>query len=598
MGMLNLNELNHEYDEVNIRNSWGAGVTTYGALSSSSLAIQPPFGGTSGSNVGVDVLRYPMVDWKGDVDISGSVPMYSSLEAAFRPWVNCLYLLRHIIKDADFQYTSNFLDGPKFNKLYMDMNWGGGVNISGTNFNFAFNAYHKYSSGKHWMTQTWSNLKMQSITPSGSPQGWYDTSAKEFNCSVAGQVVYVVWSIGMYNTGAGPHSSLYRIQTYDGANWTTISNGSYYNSSGEVKTWTGTFTYTSITAGDKIRFQGKQNSPYMNVIRLTSANSNGVSGDRTNATFDTSSSTSVNIAGLLTSLRGDMTQWDFVKGFLTMFNLMVIPDPDDHTHITIEPYVDYIDSGVVHDWTPKLDQTKSKLKPIPSLSKRILFTHAMDDSDWYLKHYQRNAGEVYGQATVSNTYEIGVGEDTEIIAEPFAPTVIDQVDQGNFPTMIVPRIFDADDNGEEPEECENLPRILYDNGEVSSGTFSTNPAVSGSCFTNETSYGLFTPFSVFPTTGVGDTYNFGHYFSYFGAYVTPATNLYNEYWDAYIQELYDKDTRVYEGQFLLTPKDIHTFRFKDIVRIKNKLFRVNKIEYKSGELCKCELITINDRINE
>jgi len=42
----------------------------------------------------------------------------------------------------------------------------------------------------------------------------------------------------------------------------------------------------------------------------------------------------------------------------------------------------------------------------------------------------------------------------------------------------------------------------------------------------------------------------------------------------------------------LTPADINTFRFFDTVLIKNKEYRVNKIDYKAGELANVEFILI------
>jgi hypothetical protein len=42
----------------------------------------------------------------------------------------------------------------------------------------------------------------------------------------------------------------------------------------------------------------------------------------------------------------------------------------------------------------------------------------------------------------------------------------------------------------------------------------------------------------------------------------------------------------------LTPSDINTFRFFDTVMIKNKTYRVNKIDYKPNDLATVEFILI------
>ena len=42
----------------------------------------------------------------------------------------------------------------------------------------------------------------------------------------------------------------------------------------------------------------------------------------------------------------------------------------------------------------------------------------------------------------------------------------------------------------------------------------------------------------------------------------------------------------------LNPSDIATFKFYDKIFIRNRIFRVNKIEYKSNSLAKVEFILI------
>jgi hypothetical protein len=60
----------------------------------------------------------------------------------------------------------------------------------------------------------------------------------------------------------------------------------------------------------------------------------------------------------------------------------------------------------------------------------------------------------------------------------------------------------------------------------------------------------------------------------------------------YFNELYNPDTRTMTLKVNLTPGDINTFNFYDTVFIKNRLFRVNKIDYKPNELATVEFILI------
>ena len=74
--------------------------------------------------------------------------------------------------------------------------------------------------------------------------------------------------------------------------------------------------------------------------------------------------------------------------------------------------------------------------------------------------------------------------------------------------------------------------------------------------------------------------------------IVPIDNLYNTYWSPYFDELYNPDTRIMTIKVNLSPADINTFRFYDKVLIKNREFRVNKIDYKPNHLSSVEFILI------
>ena len=69
-------------------------------------------------------------------------------------------------------------------------------------------------------------------------------------------------------------------------------------------------------------------------------------------------------------------------------------------------------------------------------------------------------------------------------------------------------------------------------------------------------------------------------------------NLFNLYWLPYYSELYNPDTRIMTIKVNLSPSDINTFKFNDTVFIKNRTFRVNKIDYKPNDLATVEFILI------
>jgi len=69
-------------------------------------------------------------------------------------------------------------------------------------------------------------------------------------------------------------------------------------------------------------------------------------------------------------------------------------------------------------------------------------------------------------------------------------------------------------------------------------------------------------------------------------------NLFNLYWLPYYSELYNPATRIMTIKVNLSPSDISKFKFNDTVFIKNRTFRVNKIDYKPNDLATVEFILI------
>ena len=94
------------------------------------------------------------------------------------------------------------------------------------------------------------------------------------------------------------------------------------------------------------------------------------------------------------------------------------------------------------------------------------------------------------------------------------------------------------------------------------------------------------------TYGTAD-YNFS---SAEGLVQAPASastdNLYNEYYSRYVSEISNPNTRILTVKMLLNSSDINTFEFTDVITIKNRRYRVNRIDYKPHELSTVEFILI------
>ena len=150
------------------------------------------------------------------------------------------------------------------------------------------------------------------------------------------------------------------------------------------------------------------------------------------------------------------------------------------------------------------------------------------------------------------------------------------------------------------EAIDNLPRILFNNGLVTMPTTTYYvPEQNGVAEVSaENQYLQFSHFSALPivtsqppaTTDTQD-FHFGEC-QLVGLGNPTSMNLFNMYWLPYLSELYNPDTRTMTLKINLNAADINTFNFNDKIYIKQRVFRVNKIDYKPYELSTIELILI------
>ena len=283
-----------------------------------------------------------------------------------------------------------------------------------------------------------------------------------------------------------------------------------------------------------------------------------------------------------------------------MFNLMVLQDKDNPANLIIEPYkAVFLDDSLsqyithtTHDWTNKVDISEIKLTPL-KLTKKVLFDFVKEDKDYATGVYQNATGYKYGSQEIdASTFNLLEGE-TKVEAKPFGSTFVKPIFEHFTDEMIIPVIYTGKEDGTF-EGFNNKPRILYNNGRV---TMAANtyyiPAQKGQSDENQSSFGQFSHFTEIPTTtGTKDFhFNTGQLITAVGSTI-PVDNLFNTYWSPYYDELYNPDTKEVKLKVYLSPSEISNFEFYDKVRIKNSLFRVNKIDYKPYELSTVELILI------
>jgi len=570
---LDFTELSHDYNITNIQATWtGAGVT-YSNPSTSGFRA-------------ADTVKYPFVAWTHQYTFNASsgFPVLPNLESSFRPFLHIKYLIDRIFQATDFTYESTFFNTADFDKLYMDFNWGANnapANVSGSGY-----------------------IGRGSLTPSLATASF--TNLQLIN--------YAPWN--------------YFLPT----NYNTTTNILTATQINETYTINYDFVVTA-NAGEVVDFQWLHTNaagvpyPPIDVYTITSPIINNVfsytgsftiimqTGDTLEAQFKTSGTTTVQLAGtgtasftqsvsavtsnlILQTLRGELGQWDFLKGLMTMFNLVTLPDEDNPSNIKIEPYSDVFinnPNSVELDWTDKIDVSEMKLMPLTDLNKKTIFKFVEDEDDYAFNNYKNQVGgHLYGSKKFDawNEFNILAGED-EIVAEPFAATVIKPLME-QFPDFITPAVYSYNPDDNTSEGFENSPRIMYNNGEktLTSCTYSIPAQNGGGASALEDEFLQFSHLSTIPTaTGTLD-FHFGQCQLILPVGNSVPNNLFNLYWLPYYSELYNPDTRIMTIKVNLSPSDINTFKFNDTVMIKNRTYRVNNIDYKPNDLATVEFILI------
>ena len=309
-------------------------------------------------------------------------------------------------------------------------------------------------------------------------------------------------------------------------------------------------------------------------------------------------------SNILMTQRGKLKQWDFLKGILTTFNLLTVADPTNSRNIQIEKYdtifpqigtgggnLDSAARGITKDWTEKIDAKKIVLKPLTKLKKTTLFKYLTDSNDYTATNYKNAFGGFeYGSLTFDASDLNLLTGDAKVQATPFSAT-LNKPFGASTPELWTPAIYKLKDDGTS-EEFANKPRLCYDNGRttMANGTVYIPPA-NGESSENANTYLQFSSFSDYPILATSNDLNFGTC-QLIGADNPSPLNLFNRFFARYYFDLYNPDTRIVTLKIKLTSADINQFSFSDIIMVKNRAYRVNKINYNPNQIAKVELILI------
>jgi hypothetical protein len=87
----------------------------------------------------------------------------------------------------------------------------------------------------------------------------------------------------------------------------------------------------------------------------------------------------------------EITQKAFLKDIIQRFNLVIVADPNNAANLIIEPYRDYVGQGSIKYWTDKLDTSKEVIiKDTVDLQKKTIDFSDQEDDDYLNKEFKES----------------------------------------------------------------------------------------------------------------------------------------------------------------------------------------------------------------
>lgn len=280
----------------------------------------------------------------------------------------------------------------------------------------------------------------------------------------------------------------------------------------------------------------------------------------------------------------NISQLDFVKSILKMFNAVLVPSPSSPNTIDIIPMVTYLGSGDKVDWTDKLDVSQDVvIKSTAEMQKaKTTFTY-LDDADMFNQLYKKGQQRVFGeQRIVQTNNDFAIGE--EVISVQFASTPCNKVQ--NTADVVIPKFFNEAGTFVVPK-C----RILYRTPYLLSGIAVFDETLGTGALMNLPQLCNYEN-GMYSSTSSLDL-NWGMDIPLHTLVSTPVNTLYNRYWDTYLQNIYSYESRIVEAYFYLSHKDVVTIKFNDIIFVRDSYYRLLTIDsHKVGgrEVCKVVLM--------
>lgn len=502
---------------------------------------------------GTQVIRYGLMDkgFNWSFDVPDNIPFTSTdglFQGELTPCVQARWILDKIFSEAGYTYTSAFFSDADFDKVMLPAFNGALTPVSDTG------NPEQQLAGAGLATDFTLTTSYVTVPFSDTVTGGFDYSGNWDNTSY------------LYTA---PYSGIF-----------TIRVNIFFSSSAdaEVKVWHDSLQVGSITNNNSQVF-----TLYLDLgdtFYCTARKFSGSSYLESQGGVGVNDSSWIRVENVTEPLSGQTVkmsanmpkckQIDFLSTLQKMYNLVIIPDKLTPNKLLIEPFQDFIATGVNVDWTSKIDFSKDvEIKPTTDLQRKKYNWQNSEGGDFINEAVTKSLDRVYGRFQVTDTNnDFATGENK--ITTNFASYILSYIPGSTIP---IHRLID--DSGDAIEDP--LPRFCNWVGFPS-------PSVGSIYLRNDASSTLSVGFPYLSNYSVAEPsvtdqdLNFGSETAFIAMEAHPANTLYWKYWAQYVTELYSSDSRIMSLFVNLSNVDIHNFKFNDKVYIENEYWRILSIE--------------------
>ena len=536
--------------------------------------------------------------WTADVGTRYVYPMidlgngYNGMRYAVEDFYPAIYVKEYIDRMfslAGYTYSSTIFNSDFFKRLIIPTNKQLGLKLG--------DITPRIFSASNLFSDTY-NYSLTSSAYTTAISTVYNFSQALVNGSGAFNVATNKWTVpisGVYNLVYG--GEIARVNT----DYATLrikiilKRGGVYSVLGMSVTHVGTsdVTINPITTMNVNLIMG--DVLYLGIEAISvgvASNTLTIAGDE-NADFRDEVGVYTTTEGMLVDMNYAIPEQIKIKDFFTsiikMFNLYIEQDKNQPNLLLIDPRNEFYSSGVVVDWSAKLDMMQDlEIFPMGELDAvKYKFTYK-EDSDYWNTKYKNAWQKVYAEENYIVTNDFLKAENTtELIFSPSPQVNVYGLDR------IIPQIINIDNVGNIERQKDFNIRILYYGGVKTTATaWSYESVIEGN-----------TLLTTYPYCGMVDDVDTPDVMLDFGVpievfydtNVYSNNNLFNKYYKQFIEEITDKDSKIVTGLFALTPLDILKLDFRNEFYINGNLYRLNKIyDYNpiAETLTKCEFIKI------